>query len=153
MILTKVFDAIPAVTEHFNAPANAALRLVSVLPPDARTQGFTALYETPPDPVAELETERRELLEAKVLALIQLDDERKAKANFPRVVIEDGLSVPLAIVSNRLGQIATFKALDNADRAQWIRAHAPAAGFTVISPDEAREFYGCAAELVRLLDD
>lgn len=150
MILTAPFQTPAAVAEFFNAPANAALRLVSVLP-DARTATVTAVYETPPDPAAELEEERRRLLEERVLALVALDDDKKRTANFPKgVVAEDGISVPLAIVSNRLCQLAAFKALDNAARARWVRDNAPALGFALIPAEEARARYGCNAELLRL---
>lgn len=150
MIHTAPFLTPAAVAEFFNAPANATLRLVSVLPADAPARGFTALYETPPDPLAELEEERLRHLEEKALALIALDDKRKAKANFPRGVIEDSLSAPLAIVSNRLGQLAAFQDMTNAERARWVEANAPAVGFRYIGKDEAKEQYGCASELLRL---
>lgn len=149
MILTAPFQTPAAVAEFFNAPANAALRLVSVLP-DARTATVTAIYETPPDPAAELEDERRRLLEERVLVLINLDDDKKRTANFPKGVIEDGIGVPLAIVNNRLCQLAAFKALDNAARARWVRENAPAVRFALVPTEEARARYGCAAELLRL---
>lgn len=147
--LTQQFPTLPAAVAHFNAPANAALRLVSVLPPDATTRGFTALYETLPDPVAELETERQRLLEERVLALVQLDDDRKRGHNFPESIIDE-LLVPLSIVNNKLGQLAAFKGMDNATRAQWIRVNVAAVGCAYVSSDEARTSYRCAAELIRL---
>jgi len=147
MIHTAPFPTVAAATEFFNRPDHATLRLVSVLPADAPAQGFTAIFETPP---AELEERRRGLLEERVLALIALDDDKKRSANFPKGVIEDGISVPLAIVSNRMVQLAAFKTLDNAARARWVKANAPAVGCVFIPANEARTRYGCNADLLRL---
>jgi hypothetical protein len=149
MIHTAPFQSPAAVAEFFNAPANAALRLISVLP-DAKTSTLTALYESPPDPAVELEEERQRLLEDKVLALVQLDDDKKHSANFPKGAVRDGLSVPLSIVSNRLGQLVAFKGLDNAARARWVEANAPAVGCTYLPADEARAHHSCAVGLIRL---
>jgi hypothetical protein len=152
MIHTAPFPTPADLAEFFNAPANATLRLVSVLP-DLKAGTLTAIYETPPDPDAELEEERQRMLEERVLALIGMDDDKKRGANFPKAAILDGLSVPLSIVSNRLGQVAAFRALDNTARARWVRENAPAVGCAYISAEEARTHHGCAAELVRLLDE
>jgi hypothetical protein len=149
MILTAPFNTPAAVADYFNT--HAALRLVSVLP-CPRTATFTAIYETPPDPIAEREATRIRLLEEKLLALIDLDDDKKAKANFPKGVIEDGISVPLNTANNRLCQLVAFKSLDLAARAAWIRANAPAVGCVVIPAEEARARHGCNVELLRLED-
>lgn len=150
MIRTSTFHTPDAAAAFFNAPANSHLRLVSVLP---QGPNYTALYETPPDPSAELEAERLRLLEERVLALIGLDDDGKRKLNFPKGAILDGLSAPVSILSNKLSHMAAYKDLDNHRRAAWITAAAAAVGCAYVTADEAKERYGCKVELVRLLED
>lgn len=147
MILTQQFPTPAAAAEWFNAPANAALRLVSVLPPEYShpAPAYTALYEER-DPVEEA---RRELLEGRIVALVQLDDGRKRKAHFPEPIFAE-LLVPLSIVSNRLGQLVTFQEMSLAERARWIRENLAAVNCTLVTAEEAKAQYGCRVELVRL---
>jgi hypothetical protein len=111
---------------------------------------LTALYEVLPSPAEAQEEERQRLLEDRVMALIALEDSKKRNANFPKAAIQDGLIVPLAIASNRLSQLAAFRGLDNAERALWVQANAPAIGFTYLTAQEAKTRYGCNSELLRL---
>lgn len=146
MIHARPFQTPAAVAEFFNAPDNAALRLVSVLP---EGRGVTALYETAPSPAAELEAERQRLLEERILSLWQLDDGCKRRLGFPRTVL-DAAIVPLSIVSNKLGHLSAFKDMGTRHRNEWIRENVAAVGCAYLAPDEAREHYDSAAELIRI---
>ena len=97
-----------------------------------------------------LEDERRARLEERVLALIGTEDDKKRSANFPEAVIADGLTVPLAILVNRLCQLTAFSGMDTQQRARWVRENVTAVGCVLISAEDARARYGCNAELVRL---
>lgn len=97
-----------------------------------------------------LEEERRARLEERVLALIGTDDDKKRSASFPEATIADGLTVPLAILNNRLCQLSAFAGMDTQQRARWVRENITHIGCVLITAEEARASYGCNAELVRL---
>lgn len=154
MILTQTFDTPAEAIDYFNAPANAALRLVSLLPPlppDNGT-GFMAIYDNGPQPRdVTLEEDRLMALDDKIISLWHAPAERKEGMNFPRAIIHESL-VPLSIVSNRLRTHKAFAALSNDERTEWIRESLDAVGCAYVSGQEAREKHGCAAELVWIKD-
>ncbi len=144
MILSQPFPSPDAATAFFNA--SPALRLVSVLPPASDRPGYLALYDdTPAD--APLEETRQRLLEERLLVLWGADKGAKRGMNYPESIVGKPL-VPLAVANNRISQLAAFKGLTNAERAQWIRANVAAVGAVLISADEARAQYQCRCELV-----
>lgn len=96
-----------------------------------------------------LEHQRVQWLEEHTLKLMALDDERKTAMNFPRQIL-DAPAVPLSLVSNKLLHLAAFDGMDTEARARWIRKNIAAVNCTLISKEEARATYKCAAELVRI---
>jgi len=148
MIHTAPFPTAAAAVDHFNAPANAALRLVSVLPPPHGGTDFTAIYDDAPASDSP-EALRLALLEERVLTLWQLDAPAKRSLSFPPSILDEPL-VPLAIVANKFVHLALFREMDTPARRQWVRDNLAAVGFSHVSKDEAREHYGCGAELIRI---
>lgn len=145
MIRTQHFNAPAEAIDHFNSPANASLRLVSLLPAEGGT--CTAIYDDAP--ATALEEERLRVLEERILATWQFDDDTKMSIGVPRSIVGEDV-VPLSIVNNRLRGSVCFRGMDTPSRAAWIRGNAPAVGCTLLSPAEAQRHYGCGAELLRI---
>ena len=145
MIQTQPFDTPAAAAAFFNAPANAALRLVNLLPAEGGT--CTAIYDDAP--ATALEEERLRVLEERILATWQFDDDTKRSIGMSRAIVGANV-VPLSIVSNRLRGSTCFRGMDTPTRATWIRDNAPAVGCTLLSSEEAKSLYGCGAELLRI---
>jgi hypothetical protein len=52
--------------------------------------------------------------------------------------------------ANKLLHLAAFREMDTPARRQWIKDNLAAVGCAYVPPDEAREHYGCWAELIRI---
>ena len=149
MILTATFQTPAAAVDHFNAPANAALRLVSILPPINGRTDYTAVYDDRGPIASDTDPLRLQLLEERVLTLWQLDAPAKRGLSFPPSILDKPL-VPLAIVANKLLHLTAFRSLDTPARRAWIMANLAAVGCSYLSKEDAREHYNCGAELIRI---
>lgn len=96
-----------------------------------------------------LDDQRRTLLEERVLLLWQLDAPAKRGLTFPPSILDEPL-VPLAIVVNKLLHLAAFREMDTPARRQWVLDNLATVGCSYVPKDEARENYGCGADLIRI---